>query len=152
RVPGELAREIAALLESNPGEPMYRLRRTNFFLGKAMRGSGWGRDRLVRLLRKGSARYPERRVHSDIEPPSPAPTLETPLIHETFRSLDQYLEKLERYARWGAEDLRQSRRRARFWQVSLRPIWRFFRAYLLEGGVRDGMRGLIVCGLQSYGV
>ena len=152
RVTPELAREIDRLLRSDPSGSLYRVRRWNFFLGRRIRGSGWGRDRLVRLLRRGTARYPERRVHADIEAPPGTPTLSAPLLHHTYRSLDQYVEKLDRYARWGAEDLDRAGRRSGIAQIALRPSWRFARAYVLEAGFRDGIRGLLVCGLQAYGV
>lgn len=152
RVSPELAREIEALLEAAPTANLYRLRRTNLFLGRPIRGSGWGRDRLVRLLMRGAARYPERRVHADIAPDVPAPVLDSPLIHHTFRSFDHYLEKLDRYSRWGAEDLRIAGRRSGFFQIAFRPAWRFFRSYLLEAGWRDGVHGLVLSGLQAYGV
>jgi glycosyltransferase involved in cell wall biosynthesis len=152
RVTPELAREIDSLLTSQPAADLYLLRRQNLFLGRVLRGSGWGRDRLVRLLRRGAARYPERRVHADIDAPAGAPTLAAPLFHDTFRSFDHYLEKLDRYARWGAEDLASQGRRSGPVKVALRPAWRFLRSWIVEGGIRDGMRGLLVCGLQSYGV
>ena len=33
-----------------------------------------------------------------------------------------------------------------------RPTWRFFRTYILQLGFLDGMHGLVVCGLQAFGV
>ena len=52
RVTQPLASEIEALLAAGPPADLYRLRRENIFLGRPLRGSGWGRDRLVRLLRR----------------------------------------------------------------------------------------------------
>jgi len=152
RVTEPLESEIQALLTAGPPADLYRLRRENIFLGRPLRGSGWGRDRLVRLLRRGAARYPEQKVHADISAPTSAPTLSATLDHHTFRSFDHYLEKLDRYARWGAEDLARRGRRSGALAIALRPAWRFFRSWVLEGGFRDGIRGLMVCGLQSYGV
>lgn len=151
RVPDPLAREIATLLESGPRADHYFLRRQNVFLGRAIRHSGWGSDRLVRLLRRGSARYPERRVHADIETQGPTPTLSAPLVHFTSRSLEAYLEKVHRYAIWGAADLRRAGRRAGAATIAFRSSWRFFRTYVLQAGFLDGTRGLLVCGLQAYG-
>ncbi len=152
RVTPELAREIESLLESGPAADFYRLRRTNLFLDRPIRGSGWGRDRLVRLIKRGAARYPERKVHADIEPQGPVPVLASPLLHYTFPSFDHYLAKLDRYARWGADDLFRSGRRSGFFPIALRPPWRFLRSYFLEAGFLDGVRGLVLCGLQAYGV
>ena len=151
RVTPDLAREIRDLLLEDGKADAYRLRRENLFLGRPIRHSGWGRDRLVRLVRKGAVRYPEQRVHADIFRPG-APTLRSPLVHYTFRSFGQYLEKLHRYAEWAAQDLFRQNRRSGLFAVAVRPGWRFLRTYVIQGGFLDGLPGLIVCALQSYGV
>ena len=152
RVTPALAREIEELLEEGPSAEHYFLRRDNVFADKVVRHSGWGQDRLVRLVKRGSARYPEQRVHADMRPDGPTPTLDAPLLHYTFRSMPQYLEKLHRYAEWGARDLAQRGRRAGFVEVALRPAWRFFRMFLLQAGFLDGPHGFVISALQSYGV
>jgi len=152
RVTPALVAEIEALLENGPAAKHYSLRRDNLFAGKVIRHSGWGQDRLVRLLERGSVRYPEQRVHADMSPSGPTPTLDAPLLHYTVRSMPQYLEKLHRYAEWGAQDLAQKGRRAGVVEVVFRPAWRFFRSYILEAGFLDGLPGVVVCALQSYGV
>jgi glycosyltransferase involved in cell wall biosynthesis len=151
RVTPALAREIEDLLEKGPSADHYFLRRDNIFLARVIRHSGWGQDRLVRLLRRGTARYPEQLVHADMHPEGPTPTLAAPLLHYTLRSLPQYVEKLHRYAEWGAQDLAARGRRAGFAEVALRPAWRFFRMFVLEAGFLDGLHGFVVCALQSYG-
>jgi len=85
RVTPALAREIGDLLEKGPSADHYALRRDNIFLDRVIRHSGWGQDRLVRLLRRGTARYPEQRVHADMHPDGPTPTLASPLLHYTLR-------------------------------------------------------------------
>jgi hypothetical protein len=155
RVPPELAREIRALLDegSGPEADVFFLRRRNVFLGRTIRHSGWGTDRLVRLVRRGSARYPERRVHSDIETDGRGrvPTLATPLEHVTAKTLPAYLEKLHRYAAWGADDLERAGRRAGLPTIVARSAWRFVRTFVFQAGFLDGRHGLLVCALQSYG-
>ena len=151
RVPAELAREIRSVLDATPSAPHYRLRRQNVFLGRVIRHSGWGSDRLVRLVRKGAARYPEQKVHADIDPVGPAPTLASHLLHYTSRSLPAYVEKLHRYAEWGAEDLARLGRRSSPLTAVARASWRFFRTFVVQGGFLDGGPGLVVCRLQAYG-
>jgi glycosyltransferase involved in cell wall biosynthesis len=155
RVPAALAREIAATLEAaerGPSPAAYAIRRRNFFLGREMRHSGWSTDRVVRLLRKAAARYPHRRVHADLSPDGPVPTLREALLHQTCRSLDQYLEKIHRYAIWGAADAYRAGRRAGAAELLLRPMWRFFRMYVVQAGFLDGRHGLVLCALQAWGV
>ncbi|MDQ2979671.1 MAG: glycosyltransferase family 2 protein [Acidobacteriota bacterium] len=151
RVPPALAKEIRGLLEGGPPADHYFLRRDNVFLDRVIRHSGWGSDRLVRFLRRGAARYPDRRVHADIATTGPTPTLSSPLLHYTFPSFGEYLEKLHRYALWGAADLFRAGRRPGPAAIALRPAWRFARTYVLQAGFLDGTYGLVLCGLQAYG-
>jgi glycosyltransferase involved in cell wall biosynthesis len=152
RVPEELAREIRTRIETEPSSPAYAIRRRNVFLDRTIRHSGWSTDKVVRLLQKGAARYPNRRVHADLHLGNRVPALRHAIIHHTCRSLDQYLEKLHRYATWGAADAFRNGRRAGFVEVALRPLWRFFRMYVVQAGFLDGRHGLVLCGLQAWSV
>lgn len=152
RVPPALAGEILGVLEAGPRADTYFIRRENVMVDRVIRHSGWSTDRVVRLLRRGTARYPNRRVHADIPPAGPTPVLSQSLRHVTFRSLDQYLEKLHRYALWGAADLWRQGRRAGLVELVLRPLWRFLRMYVVQAGFLDGKHGFVLCVLQAYGV
>lgn len=152
RVTPGLAREITGLLETGPGADHYSIPREAIVFGQTIRHSGFGTDTVVRFFRKGSVRYPERQVHADMKPEGPTPTLVHPLLHYTFRSFDHYVARLHRYARWGAADLYRGGRRAGLVELALRPAWRFFRMYVVQGGVLDGRAGLVLCALSAYGV
>jgi glycosyltransferase involved in cell wall biosynthesis len=152
RVTGDLGREILALLVRGPEADHYYIRRQNIFIDRIIRHSGWSTDRVVRLIRKGTVRYPNRRVHADIQPQGRTPTLAAPMLHYTFRSFNQYLEKLHRYAEWGAAEARRRGRRAGTREIVFRPAWRFFRMYGLQAGFLDGRHGFVLCALQAYGV
>jgi glycosyltransferase involved in cell wall biosynthesis len=150
RVTPELAREISELLSRGPSADHYRVRRDDVFFGRVVRHGGLGSHGLVRLVRKGSARYPNKRVHADLETNGPTPTLRHRLTHYTYRSFTDYVEKLHRYAEWGAADRFRKGRRAGLFSVAFHPAWRAFRMYVLQGGFLDGAAGLVVCGLQGY--
>ncbi len=152
RVPPDLAREILELLEKGPDAQAYFIRRENVFLDRIIRHSGWSTDKVVRLMERGAARYPNRRVHADLDPPGATPTLRSPMVHYTCRSLPQYVQKLHRYAEWGAADLYRAGRRAGVVELLLRPCWRFFRTYVIQAGFLDGRHGLVLCGLQAWSV
>lgn len=152
RATPELEEEICALLERGPEANHYYIRRRNIFLDRVIHHSGWSTDRVVRLLKRGSARYPKRRVHAALKPEGLTPTLAAPMLHYTCRSLRQYLEKLHEYAEWGAADAFRQGRHAGFVELLLRPVWRFLRTYLLQAGFLDGRYGLVVCALQAWGV
>lgn len=152
RIPARLVTEIEDLLARGPEADHYFLRRENVFLDRAIRHSGWSTDKVVRLIRRGTARYPNRRVHADLSADGPTPTLLAPMTHYTCRSLAQYLEKLHRYATWGAADAFRQGRRAGPVELLLRPFWRFVRMYVIQAGFLDGRHGLVLCVLQAWGV
>jgi glycosyltransferase involved in cell wall biosynthesis len=152
QVSPELAEEIRGLLAAGPPHDGYVLRRLNHFHGKPIRHGGWGRDRVLRLFDRGKARYEEKDVHAEVEVRGSVSELVHPLLHETFTGFADYLEKMERYTRWGADDLHRRGRRARVTDLIVRPPLRFAKRYLLQGGFLDGMEGLMITGIDTWSV
>jgi len=79
-------------------------------------------------------------------------TIREHLLHNTYRSMDHYLEKFGRYTTWAAADLYDRGKRATWVNLALRPAWRFFRMFVLRHGFLDGKHGLILCSLAAYSV
>jgi glycosyltransferase involved in cell wall biosynthesis len=148
RITDALREEIARTLQA-PAHPAYRVRRRNFYLGKELTRGHWGRDWVTRLFTR-ERRYLERRVHEHLEPVPNSGFLHGLLDHVPYRDLSHQLEKMNRYARWGAEDLFDQGRRASAWDLSMRPAGRFFRAYVLQGSCLDGRFGLATSMLGAY--
>ena len=150
RIGPELAAELAATVAA-PAHDAYAVRRRNVFFGKTITRAGWGEDWVVRLFRR-ERRFVERRVHEGLEPVADVGRLGAPLEHVPYRDLSHYLQKLDRYATWAAEDLAARGRRPRLSDLLFRPPARFARMYLLQLGVLDGWRGAVLCGLAAVSV
>jgi glycosyltransferase involved in cell wall biosynthesis len=151
RVTEPLACEILKLLSGEPKALGYYLRRRNIVFDREIKHSGWSTDKVIRLFHRSHGRYPNRRVHADLDIPGNVPVLKHALMHYTYRSLGQYIEKLMNYAEWGAAQAFREGRSAGFIELGIRPLYRFIRTYFLQLGVLDGLHGLVVCGLQAYG-
>ena len=147
----KLRREIERLLASGPKHDAYTIRRRVYFLGKVIRFSGWQHDQVIRLLRKGAGRYPNRRVHADLKTRGPAPLLRNVMDHHMVEDFHKYVLRIVKYSRWGAAQGWKEGKRAGLAEVFGRSLWRFLRTYFLQLGVLDGMRGLVFCMLQAYG-
>ena len=145
-----LRREIADRIVSAEENGFWIYRR-NEFLGRKIRYCGWGRDRVLRLFRRGRGRYAERAVHERLELDGKAGRLVERLDHVPYRDLEDYMDRLGRYSLRGAQELRRARRRW-FPGILLRPPARFLRMYLLQLGFLDGTAGLILCMLASVSV
>lgn len=148
RVTPELVAELATVLAA-PAHAAYRVRRRNFYLGVEQTRGGWARDWVVRLFNR-DRRYVERRVHEGLEPVADTGALTNTLVHHPYRSLGHHIDKLQRYAEWGAADLWDRGKRATWTDLSLRPVGRFLKAYLMAGGVLDGRRGMVQSALDAY--
>ncbi len=147
----ELQQEIETLLGAAPRHDAYTIQRRVHFLGKLIRYSGWQHDRVVRLVRRGCARYPNRRVHADMITRGSAPVLRHPMEHYMADTLDEYIRRIEKYSFWGASQQWKEGKSAGFVEIFGRTAWRFVRTYLLQLGFLDGMHGLVFCMLQSFG-
>lgn len=148
----EVARIVGGAVPPAPAPVAYRARRRNFFLGREIRHGGWERDMPVRLFAR-TLRYDERPVHEHVDTLGGAVgTLEAPLLHTPYASLDEYFEKLRRYSRWWAEQARARGRRASRADLLLRPAGRLVSMLVLRGGWRDGFHGVVLAALAAVSV
>jgi glycosyltransferase involved in cell wall biosynthesis len=147
----ELQTEITTLLSSDPRADAYTIKRRVYFMDRVIRFSGWQHDRVVRLLRRGAGRYPNKRVHADMQTKGPAPVLANPMLHLMIESFHQYLPRIVTYGYWGASQGWKTGRNSGVPEVFWRPVWRFLRMYVLQLGFLDGMAGLVFCMLQAFG-
>ncbi len=147
----ELQEEIRSILNSGPRAEAYTIKRRAYFLDRVIRYSGWQHDRVVRLVRRGAGRYPNKRVHADMQTKGPALILKNPMLHYMVESFDQYLPRIVRYGFWGAAQGWKTGRKSGFPEVFGRPLWRFVRMYFVQFGFLDGMAGLVFCMLQAFG-
>ena len=152
RVTPELRIEIENTLAAPVAATAYSIKRRTLAIGGEVRFSGWQHDRVVRFFLRGDARYPNRRVHADMLTLQAPEILDSVLDHHMVDSLEEYAERTRRYAFWGAAQLwRNGHRNIGLWHVLVRPAWRFLRTYILQLGVVEGIRGLVMCGVPAYG-
>lgn len=146
-----LRQEIERILAGEPEHNAYTIDRRAYIMGKRIRFSGWQHDRVVRLVRRGTARYPNRRVHADMDTLGPAPVLKNPMEHYMVDSFDEYIARIHKYSVWGAAQMWREGRQSGIKEVFGRTVWRFFRTYIVQLGILDGMHGLVFCMLQAFG-
>lgn len=145
RVGDELRASILVARDAGfAGAAGYRFNRLDNYFGRFLRHGNAYPDRILRLFdrRRGGWRG-EREVHEAATVDGPVRTLRGDLVHYPYRSLDQQLEKTQRYARMMAEHDFARGRRATLRKLVLAPAWRFWRGYVLRAGFLDGWHGLV---------
>jgi glycosyltransferase involved in cell wall biosynthesis len=143
----EIRRELTA---PDPAEAFMIYRRV-YFMDRVIRFSGWQHDRVVRLVKRGTGRYPDKRVHTDMQTRSKPKHLKSRMLHFMIESFDQYLPRIVKYGFWGAAQGWKTNKASGFFQVYVRTCWRFLRMYVFQLGFLDGMAGLVFCMLQTFG-
>jgi len=126
----------------------YLVRFQTWAFGRRQRFGGlWG-ERHLRLFRRDAASFPPREIHEGAEVAGPVAKVDAPILHHSYRTLDELMEKHNRYSTLGA--LERYRRGKRFSYASLlRAPWGFFKRYVLWLGVLDGWDGLVQAGLGA---
>jgi glycosyltransferase involved in cell wall biosynthesis len=148
---------LRAEIESlEPGDRAgFWIRRRSEYMGRAIRGCGWQRDKVLRLYDRRSAAYAEALVHEEVETRGVVGRLNARLRHTPYRDVAHHLEKIDAYTTRGARQVVARSPRsslASLVNMVLHPPFRFLRMYLLQYGFVDGYPGLVLCLLSSYSV
>jgi glycosyltransferase involved in cell wall biosynthesis len=143
--------EIRGLLDAPRTEAAFLIPRSSSYCGRYMRHGGWWPDPVMRLLRKGAARYEGGIVHERCVPQGAVRTLAHPLQHESFRDLEQVLGKVNAYSTWGAQDLVGAGRSSSLAAAVLHGLWTFLRTYIVRAGFLDGSRGFMLAVSNAEG-
>ncbi len=83
-----------------PPSDAYEIARLSDFCGRFIRHSGWWPDYVLRLFRRGSARFSDAAVHEKVVPAQPGPTgrLRGHFVHYPYPNLDALVSKVNRYS------------------------------------------------------
>lgn len=151
RVSGNLRAEIQAKIREPGQVNAFEIPRLSVFCGREIRHGDWWPDYVVRLFRRNAARFSDDIVHERLLFDGQCGRLEQPLSHLAYHSLDQLLEKLNRYTNAGARAMYQKGRRGGLGRALRHGLWAFLRAFLFRRGFLDGREGFILAlaGAQS---
>jgi len=150
RVSAPLADEIKTLLAHPPTAGGYRLPRVTFHLGRWIRSTDWYPDYQLRLYDRRHGAWTGRYVHESVRVSGAAGQLRGELQHYAYRDIAHHLQTMDRYTTLAARQMYEDGRRANWFDVLVHPRLAFFRNYILRGGIRDGMPGLIISAMNGY--
>ena len=145
RVSRQLRTSILELFKSENLGSGCAVNRRNHFMGKPLsHGEGYP-DWIVRLFNRQQASWSEDVVHEKVTLSGlgDANRLKGDLLHYSEDSLTDYLAKQNRYTTLQAQQMRASGKRSSGLRMITSPFFRFIKFYLIKGGFRDGVPGLI---------
>jgi len=150
RVTRELAAEIDRAIAYTLADG-FELPRLSSFCGRDMRHSGWYPDYVLRLFRRGNARFDDAVVHERVICEGSLLRLKEPLIHHPVQKLEDALGRMDRYSTASAEALVASGRRVSFFAGIGHGLYAFLRTYVLKLGFLDGAEGFLLAVANAEG-
>lgn len=141
-----LSQEILAL-PLNP-DCVYAILRHNFFNGKRIKGcGGWHPDPVVRLYHRKRTHFSNDAVHEKVLPLT-VRTLSSPLYHTPYRTIDDFLDKMQKYTSLHAAQ--HADKKASFGKALLHGWFAFFKSYILKRGFLNGKEGYIISAYNGH--
>ncbi len=151
RATPELVEEIRLTLSRGPEHDGYWIYRSNYFMGHRLHFGDARTDKVIRLFSRDRCRYAGPSDHGEVKVSTGRiGFLQHPLLHYSYWTYDQFFLKYHRYTSLQAEQWRQSRRDTSYFKLLVRPMWRFFREYILQLGILDGKKGLQLSWLAAF--
>jgi glycosyltransferase involved in cell wall biosynthesis len=141
QVTPELAAKIRQAIAAGTCDAYYVNRRSKY-CGQYMAHSGWYPDWVVRLFRRGTARFSDDIVHERVITQGPVGRLEADLLHDSMPHFESVIDKLDRYSTAGALALMRKGVRGSLGKALGHGWWAFMRTYVVKLGFLDGRLGL----------
>lgn len=149
RVSPALAREIRALLRTEPTARGFRIPRVTRYLDRWIRSTDWYPDLQLRLYDRRAARWNDRLVHESVAVEGRVGRLQGELEHHAYRDVSHHLQTIDQYTTLAARQMQREGRRVGWVDLAMRPAAAFLRNYVVRRGARDGVHGLIVSILNA---
>jgi len=144
RIPEALRDEILEAI-ADGRHSAWQMPRLSSFCGRFIRHSGWYPDYLVRLFRRGCARFTDSLVHENIiVSQGSTGRLRSAIIHYSYTDHDDVLRKMAQYSALGARQAFDAGKRGSYRKALGHALAAFLRAYVFKRGFLDGRAGLMV--------
>lgn len=152
RVSPQLREEILNWKTLDTQEAGYQIPRRSFFLGKWIRHTGWYPDYQLRLFDRTKGKWQGGRVHESVNVTGKIGRLRGELLHYSYRSMSDYLKRLDRYSDLAARDYYDKNKKVNLLTLVFAPFLEFIKNYLIKQGFRDGYPGFVISACAAISV
>jgi (heptosyl)LPS beta-1,4-glucosyltransferase len=152
RISEKLVFELKKIVKESNAD-YFRLPRKNIIFGKWVKNSRWWPDYNIRFFKKGTVTWSEviHSVPTTTGKGADLPDIEdNAIIHYHYTSIDQYIERMNRYTSVQAKVLRKEGYKFNWKDIIKKPSSEFLSRYFFGQGYKDGIHGLALAGLQSF--
>lgn len=122
----------------------YRLPRKNFIGDRQIRYGNWNPDLVLRLFARSQCRWGGTNPHESVVTTGITQNLKSELLHYSYASRDEYVERNQKYAMMMVEFLHDRGDSSTLTKAYMHGIGNFLKAYLFRCGFLDGSDGLFL--------
>jgi (heptosyl)LPS beta-1,4-glucosyltransferase len=147
----KLVNSILNLKDKLNNNTVYEFSRLNNYCGKWIRFGAWRSDNKIRIFNKTAVKWNLAEVHESLIIPENfvVQKLQGKLLHYSYASVANHLNKIEKYSTLGAEEAFKKGKHASFIKINFSPVFRFIRDYILMLGFLDGKYGFVIASLTA---
>lgn len=150
RVTPELQKEIELGIKQGSGINGYWIPRRNIIFGKWIQSEMWWPDYQLRLFRKGKGEFPKKHVHEKLAVEGETEKLESPMLHENYSSVSQFLYKMDKiYTENEVQNILDDGKTLSWVDAIKMPANDFLKTFFAQKGYKDGLHGLVLSLLQA---
>lgn len=151
-IPDSLVKELKSI--ANKGQVDFvQIPRKNIIFGKWMHASMWWPDLNIRFFKKGKVIWSDQ-IHRPPKTSGKGLTLpadeDKAIIHHHYKSVSQFIERLNRYTTIQARELKNSGYNFAWQDLITKPTNEFLGRFFANKGYKDGLHGLALSFLQAF--
>ena len=151
RISDNLMKVLVEILDKDSIYKGYKFPRKNIFFGKWLKNGDLWPDYQIRLFEKERASFNNRYVHESVQVDGQVCKLDEPILHYSYDNVSEFFQRQKEYAILSAQESLKKKVSLNKTDIFFRPLWRFFRSYIIKSGWKDGLEGFIVsAGLAWY--
>ena len=137
----ELVNEIKKLIPKK--NYIYSIPRHNYYKNRLIKCCGWYPDKVLRIYNKHHTNYNTHMVHESLikNDNTIIQNLSSPIIHHSYDSIEQLLEKLQRYTILWAKN---NKKKSSPFKALMHALFAFLKNYFLQKGFLYGYEGLLI--------
>lgn len=130
----------------------YEFPRMVWHLGRWIRHGDWYPDVKLRLFRKDRGECGGREPHDRTVVNGRVKRLKGDIFHYSYDNLRDQLASINNFTTITAEVWAEENKSFRVLDMVFRPLFRFFRCYILKRGFLDGLPGLTIAVMTAFAV
>jgi len=138
----ELKRNLLQL-DLNDEKKVYEIKFKNFLGDKWLRFGEWGDDKHIRLFNRNKMKWNDAEVHESLllQPGTNIISVNGYVLHRTAASVDEYKNKMNRYAELNAEKYYKQGKQSGPLKIVSATTFSFIKNYFFKLGFLDGATG-----------